>query len=49
MPRLNFYKNEVSEHASLLTLHQNGRDTVALRLDDLEAKRIADAATAVAK
>jgi CubicO group peptidase (beta-lactamase class C family) len=35
--------------ATQLTLHQNGRDMVATRLDDAEFKRIADAAAAVAK
>ncbi len=35
--------------ASQLTLHQNGRDMVGTRLDDAEAKKIADAAAAVAK
>jgi hypothetical protein len=35
--------------ASQLTLHQNGRDMVAARLDDADFKRIADAAAGVAK
>ena len=35
--------------ATQLTLHQNGRDMVATRLDDAEFKRIADTAAAVAK
>jgi CubicO group peptidase (beta-lactamase class C family) len=32
-----------------LTLHQNGRDIIAKRMDDAEAKRVADAAAATAK
>ena len=32
-----------------MILHQNGRDQTAKRLDDAEAKRIADAAAAAAK
>jgi CubicO group peptidase (beta-lactamase class C family) len=35
--------------ASQLILHQNGRDMTAKRLDDVEAKKIADAATAFDK
>jgi CubicO group peptidase (beta-lactamase class C family) len=47
--QIEFSKDESGEHASQLTLHQNGRDIVAKRLGDLEAKRIADAAAASAK
>jgi CubicO group peptidase (beta-lactamase class C family) len=35
--------------ASQLTLHQGGRDMVGTRLDDAEAKKLADAAASVAK
>ena len=35
--------------ASQLILHQNGRDTTAKRLDDAEAKKVADAAAAFDK
>jgi CubicO group peptidase (beta-lactamase class C family) len=35
--------------ASQLILHQNGRDTTAKRLDDIETRKIADAATAFDK
>jgi CubicO group peptidase (beta-lactamase class C family) len=47
--QIEFAKDESGEHASQLTLHQNGRDIVAKRLDDGEAKRLADAAAAAAK
>ena len=35
--------------ASLATLHQNGRDTTAKRLDDAEAKKVTDALAAFDK
>jgi CubicO group peptidase (beta-lactamase class C family) len=47
--QIEFPKDESGEHASQLTLHQNGRDMVAKRLDEVEAKRIADQAAAGAK
>jgi CubicO group peptidase (beta-lactamase class C family) len=40
---------EFSTDASQLTLHQNGRDMPAKRLDDAESKRLADAAAAFQK
>jgi CubicO group peptidase (beta-lactamase class C family) len=40
---------EFSTDGSQLTLHQNGRDMAAKRLDDAEANRLADAAAAFAK
>ncbi|HEY1336516.1 MAG TPA: serine hydrolase [Bryobacteraceae bacterium] len=47
--QLEFPKDDGSGKAALLTLHQNGRDITGKRLDDAEAKRLADAAAAVAK
>jgi CubicO group peptidase (beta-lactamase class C family) len=47
--QLEFSKGEAEGKASQLILHQNGRDTTAKRLDDAEAKRVADAAAAVAQ
>jgi CubicO group peptidase (beta-lactamase class C family) len=47
--QIEFPKDESGEHASQLTLHQNGRDIVAKRLDDVETKRIADGAAGAAK
>lgn len=43
------FPKDGQEKASQLTLHQNGRDQVAKRLDDAEFKRMADAASAAAK
>jgi CubicO group peptidase (beta-lactamase class C family) len=40
---------EFAADASQLTLHQNGRDMAAKRLDDAEAKKLIDAAAAFAK
>jgi CubicO group peptidase (beta-lactamase class C family) len=40
---------EFAADASKLTLHQNGRDMPAKRLDETEAKRVNDAAAAFAK
>jgi CubicO group peptidase (beta-lactamase class C family) len=40
---------EFTGDASQLTLHQNGRDMVAKRLDDAEAKKLMDAAAAFQK
>jgi hypothetical protein len=42
-------KDETQGAASQLILHQNGRDIRAKRLDDAEAKRVTEAAAAVAK
>jgi hypothetical protein len=47
--QIEFPKGDAQGKASQLTLHQNGRDITAKRLDDAEAKRLADAAAAVAK
>lgn len=47
--QIEFSKDAGQGPASQLTLHQNGRDVIARRLDDAEAKRLADAAAAVAK
>jgi CubicO group peptidase (beta-lactamase class C family) len=47
--QIEFPKEESGEHASQLTLHQNGRDIVAKRVDEIEAKRLADGAAAAAK
>lgn len=47
--QIEFPKDDGQGPASQLTLHQNGRDVTARRLDDAEAKRLADAAAAVAK
>ncbi len=46
---LEFSKNDDQGRPSQLTLHQNGRDQPATRLDDAESKRVADAAAATAK
>ena len=46
---IEFPKTDADGKASQLTLHQNGRDMPAKRLDDAEAQRIADAAAAFAK
>jgi CubicO group peptidase (beta-lactamase class C family) len=46
---IEFPKDDGQGKASQLTLHQNGRDMTAKRLDDAEAKRVADAAAAAAK
>src|SRR6266446_4041267 len=47
--QIEFLKVDAEGKASQMTLHQNGRDMTAKRLDDAEAKRLADAAAAVAK
>ena len=47
--QIEFPQDDAHEKASQLTLHQNGRDITAKRLDDVEAKRVADAAAAAAK
>jgi hypothetical protein len=47
--QIEFPKVEGQGKANQLILHQNGRDTTAKRLDDAEAKRIADAVAAVGK
>jgi hypothetical protein len=47
--QIEFPKDDAQGKASQLTLHQNGRDITAKRLDDAEAKQVADAAAAVAK
>jgi len=47
-----FYKvvdAQIEFASGQLTLHQNGRDMVGKKLDDAEAKRLADAAAATAK
>ncbi|HMC61218.1 MAG TPA: serine hydrolase, partial [Candidatus Solibacter sp.] len=47
--QLEFPKDDAQGKASQLTLHQNGRDITAKRLDDAEAGRVADAAAAAGK
>jgi CubicO group peptidase (beta-lactamase class C family) len=47
--QIEFPKDDGSGKAIQLTLHQNGRDMTAKRLDDGEAKKLADAAAAFAK
>jgi hypothetical protein len=47
--QIEFPKVDGEGKASQLTVHQNGRDATAKRLDDAEAKKVADAAAAVAK
>jgi CubicO group peptidase (beta-lactamase class C family) len=47
--QIEFPKDGAPGKASQLILHQNGRDNPAKRLDDAEAKRIADSAAASAK
>jgi CubicO group peptidase (beta-lactamase class C family) len=47
--QIEFPPTAAAAKASQLTLHQNGRDMVATRVDDAEARRIADAAAATAK
>src|SRR5262249_28921777 len=47
--QLEFPKIEGDGKAPQLTLHQNGRSMSGKRLDDVEAKRLADAAAAAAK
>ena len=46
---IEFPRQDTKESARRLILHQNGREMVGTRLDDAVAKRIADAAAAVAK
>jgi CubicO group peptidase (beta-lactamase class C family) len=47
--QIEFPKDDAQGKPSQLTLHQNGRDIPAKRLDDAEAKRLADAAAADGK
>ena len=47
--QIEFPKDDIQGKKSQLTIHQNGRDAPAERLDDAEAKRIADSAAAAAK
>jgi len=47
--QIEFPKDDGSGKASQLTLHQNGRDMVAQRMDDNEASKITDATAAFAK
>jgi len=47
--QIEFPNNDGSGKASQLTLHQNGRDMTAKRLDDADAKKLADAAAAFAR
>jgi len=47
--QLEFAMPDPQSPPTQLTLHQNGRDIVAKRMDDAEAKRVADAAAATAK
>jgi CubicO group peptidase (beta-lactamase class C family) len=47
--QIEFPRTDPEAKASQMILHQNGREMVAKRLDDAEAKRVADAAAAVAK
>jgi CubicO group peptidase (beta-lactamase class C family) len=46
---LEFSANDTQGRPTLLTLKQSGRSTPARRLDDVESKRIVDAAAAVTK
>jgi hypothetical protein len=47
--QIEFPKDNGSGNASQLTLHQGGRDMTAKRLDDAEAKKVTDAASAFDK
>jgi hypothetical protein len=47
--QIEFSGSDAQGRATVMTLHQNGRDVPAKRLDDAEAKSIADAAAATAK
>jgi hypothetical protein len=47
--QIEFPKDDGSGKASQLVLHQNGRDQTAKRLDDAAAKKVLDAAAALAK
>jgi CubicO group peptidase (beta-lactamase class C family) len=47
--QLEFSGSDAQARATLMTLHQNGRDIPAKRLDDAEAKRITDALADVAR
>jgi CubicO group peptidase (beta-lactamase class C family) len=47
--QIEFPKDETKEVAGQLILHQNGRDMTAKRLDDVEAKKVADATAAFDK
>ena len=46
---IEFPRDDKKGPASQLILHQNGRDMTAKRLDDVEAKKVADAAAAIDK
>ena len=46
---IEFPEDDAKGPASRLVLHQNGRDMMAKRLDDAEAKKVADAAAAFDK
>src|SRR5439155_16638048 len=47
--QLEFSESDEQGRANRMTLHQNGRDIAAKRLDDVEFKRLVDAAAALAK
>ena len=47
--QIEFPKDDIQGKKGQLTLHQNGHDATAKRLDDAEATRIADVAAAAAK
>jgi hypothetical protein len=47
--QIEFPKDQTKDVAGQLILHQNGRDMTAKRLDDVEAKKVADATTAFEK
>jgi len=47
--QIEFPKDDIQGKKGQLTLHQNGHDATAKRLDDAESQRVADAAAAYAK
>jgi CubicO group peptidase (beta-lactamase class C family) len=47
--QIEFSGSDAQGKATQLTLHQNGREVIGTRLEDAEAKQIADAAAATAK
>jgi hypothetical protein len=47
--QVEFSGNDAQGRPTQLTIHQNGMDNTGKRLDDAEAKKVADAAAAVAK
>jgi CubicO group peptidase (beta-lactamase class C family) len=47
--QLEFSGSDAQQRATQLTLHQNGRDITAKRMDDAEFKKLADASAALAK